>query len=184
LHDYYLIETVNLTREKIMKAKEILITREECHELFEYKDGTLYWKESRGSVKTGDEVGTVSGGGYLQVRINKIKVMVHRVIYFMLTGEQPATLDHVDGCRTNNRIENLQMVTQSQNLMKSKKYSSNTSGVTGVYLCSSTGRWQARISISKRLTHLGYYETFEEAVRVRKDAEKKYYGKYISIDSK
>lgn len=38
-----------------MKAE---ITQEKLHDLFDYKDGNLYWREDRGNIKAGDKAGS------------------------------------------------------------------------------------------------------------------------------
>lgn len=56
-----------------------------------------------------------------------------------------------------------------------KLRNTNTSGKTGVSFNKRTGRWEAYIDHNKRIA-LGHYDTVEEAIRVREDAELKYYG--------
>ena len=56
--------------------------------------------------------------------------------------------------------------------------SNNTSGVTGVTWCSADNKWCARITVNKRRINLGYFNTFEYAVRARKEAEEKYFGEW------
>lgn len=56
-----------------------------------------------------------------------------------------------------------------------KRRNTNTSGKTGVSLNKRTGRWEAYIDHNGR-KHLGHYDTVEEAIRAREEAELKYYG--------
>lgn len=55
----------------------------------------------------------------------------------------------------------------------------NTSGVTGVSFRKDRNRWRAYIKFQGRNIHLGNFLTFEDAVAVRKVAEKEYFGKYL-----
>jgi len=64
-----------------------------------------------------------------------------------------------------------------------KMRSDNTSGCTGVYFHKKSGRWMVQISINRKTIYLGLYGTFEEAVEIRKEAERKYYGNYTLVDS-
>lgn len=41
--------------------------------------------------------------------------LAHRVVWFLCKGYWPDTIDHINGVRTDNRIENLRDVTQEQN---------------------------------------------------------------------
>jgi hypothetical protein len=57
------------------------------------------------------------------------------------------------------------------NLSKSRR---NSSGVTGVFKHTQTGRWQAQIRIEKRSMHLGSFESFDDAVAARRKAEEQH----------
>jgi hypothetical protein len=52
----------------------------------------------------------------------------------------------------------------------------NPSGVRGVRFHKATSKWSAQIAVNKVLIWLGVHSTFDEAVKVRKDAELKYWG--------
>lgn len=57
-----------------------------------------------------------------------------------------------------------------------KRKRKNNSGRTGVRYVEKLGKWVSTISINKRLTHLGCFTSFEDAIRAREAAEVKYYG--------
>lgn len=46
-----------------------------------------------------------------------------------------------------------------------------------------TQKWQAAITVDQKQIYLGVYENFDEAVKVRKQAEEKYFGKYSLANS-
>lgn len=58
----------------------------------------------------------------------------------------------------------------------------NTSGHKGVFWESNQGKWRAVISFQKKRHHLGYFDDIEKAIEVRKDAELKYFGKYLKTE--
>ena len=60
-------------------------------------------------------------------------------------------------------------------LSQRKMHSNNTSGVTGVYFYKRNQNWKARISVDGVEIYLGTFSCFIEAVKARKDAEKKYW---------
>jgi len=158
-----------------------MITQQRLHELFEYReDGNLIWKIKIGKrIKVGDIAGAYDQG-YTRISINYTRYPLHRLIFLYHHGYLTVGLqiDHIDGNSENNRIENLREVTQRQNNMNSKLKVTNTSGVKGVYWSKAQRKWHSRIKVNGKNTHLGYYDTLEEAESVVKDARKKYHGEY------
>lgn len=55
----------------------------------------------------------------------------------------------------------------------------NTSGVTGVYYDKSRGKWVAEIMFRKQKYYLGRYDKKEDAIAVRKEAEKRIFGEFL-----
>ena len=62
--------------------------------------------------------------------------------------------------------------------MNQNKRSNNTSGYTGVLWDKAKNKWMARIKVNYKQIFLGYYDTLEKAIEVRKEAEIKYFGEY------
>lgn len=95
-----------------------------------------------------------------------------------MTGEWSDKLvDHKDGVKTNDKWGNLRLATKSQNSMNAKLRSDNTSGCKGVYKCKD-GRFKVGITAHSIGYSLGYFDTFEEAVKARREGEKKYHGEF------
>ena len=88
-----------------------------------------------------------------------------------MTGHWPDPIDHESGDGTDNRWCNLQSVTCQENGCNKRTPSNNTSGVTGVSLKKSTGRWQSSIKVNQVQFYLGSFIDFFEAVCARKSAE-------------
>jgi len=102
--------------------------------------------------------------------------MVHRVIYAIchqtdLVGQE---LDHINGIRSDNRIENLRLCDTLNNSRNRKRSKLNTSGQTGVVWRKKQGTWEARIVVKRRQIHLGVYKDFKDALAARKKAEKEH----------
>ena len=87
-------------------------------------------------------------------------------------------VDHINHKITDNRKENLRVVLHNENLMNTKLYSNNTTGVKGVYWDKNRKKWMVCITAYKHTYHLGRFDNFDDAVRVRKEAELKYHGEY------
>jgi len=108
---------------------------------------------------------------------NKI-IYIHRLI---MNCPDNMDVDHKFHDTLDNRKEFLRIVTTSQNGMNKVLMSNNTSGVTGVCWHSRDEKWVARIIVNGKVINLGQYDNFEDAVDVRKEAEKEYFGEYRYI---
>lgn len=133
--------------------------------VFDYKDGDIFWKSS------GLRAGTDKGNGYRMVCLNRRKLLVHRVIWEMHNGTIPdgMEVDHMDGNRSNNRIENLRIVSRSINNRNRAMQSNNTSGYTGVVWIRSRQKWGARVKVNGKQISLGCFDSIERAVKARDD---------------
>lgn len=97
---------------------------------------------------------------------------------FLLGKVEGLVVDHINHNTMDNRRKNLRMVTLSENAMNQRIKSNNTSGVKGVRWHKATQKWQVDITVNQKQIYLGVYENFDEAVKVRKQAEEKYFGEY------
>ena len=108
--------------------------------------------------------------GYISIRLFKKGYLAHRLAWAMHYGVWPTQMiDHISGDRADNRIVNLRQITQSENNRNRRKSTKNTSGYVGVY--KRGAKWLARISVDNKKLHLGIYDTVEQAVQARKQAE-------------
>lgn len=98
--------------------------------------------------------------------------MSHRLAWLYTYGHWPIDqIDHINGIRDDNRICNLREVNNQQNQMNAKKRFDNTSGKTGVCYFSRDNNWRSTIVFKGKSHHLGYFETKEEAILAREEAE-------------
>ena len=107
---------------------------------------------------------------------NNSNLLMHRLILNVLDDQE---IDHINHNTNDNRKENLRIVTRSQNQMNASLRSNNTSGVTGVYFDNTYGYWVSKIQQDV----LGHFANFDDAVKVRKEAEEKYFGEYSYDES-
>lgn len=91
-------------------------SKQELLEVFYYCEGDLVRKCGGRGVRAGEPAGTLTGDGYLQSRVNGVKFYNHVIVWIMHNGDVPEgkEVDHKDGDRANNRIENLRLADQSQ----------------------------------------------------------------------
>jgi hypothetical protein len=159
-------------------TKEI-ITQDYVKQLFEYRDGVLYWKVTFSGVRQGKKAGTLNNKYYL-VQINKKTYRKHRIIFLMHYGFFPDQVDHIDGNTLNNCIENLRAATTFGNNQNRKKSSNNTSGHKGVVWHKGKKKWQVQISVNNKYKCFGSFEDLELADLVAQEARDKYHGAFAN----
>ena len=121
--------------------------------------------------------------GHLQVGIWGKNYMTHRIIWMHHYGDAPdGHIDHINGIPDDNRIENLRLATQSENMCNARLRSNNTSGHKGVSWMPKHNKWQAYITKDKKTRPLGYFASFEEACAARKEAERRLHGEFARTE--
>jgi len=149
----------------------------EASELFSYDSETgiftkkTSYKGSRGSI--GDVAGTTHKKGYreLSATVNKVrkKLKAHRVAWFMVHGELPDQVDHINQDRGDNRMVNLRACTNGQNKINTGIAKNNTSGHKCIGYYDEKGRnnkWMVKITKDKKVFRR-WYSTLEEAIVAR-----------------
>jgi hypothetical protein len=154
------------------------LTQEYLNELFEYQDGVLIRKTTKGNVKIGSVAGCKNILGYIHVVIDKKCYKAHRLIYLMHYGCLPRFLDHIDGVRDNNKIENLRPASRKQNNWNSKLRKDSSTKHKGVCWRKSHNKYYARIKVNKKSIHLGYHADINDAIRSVNEARKKLHGEF------
>lgn len=103
-------------------------------------------------------------------------MFAHRAAWAIHHGKMPQMwLDHVNGDREDNRLDNLREVDASQNAQNSGRRKDNKTGCTGIYWRQSISKWQASIRVDGRIKGLGCFAHFDDAVTARRNAES-FYG--------
>ena len=156
-----------------------MITQERLKELFDYQDGTF--------IRRSTGVQIVANFGvkrYLRVFVDGKPRSLHRMIYLWHHGHLPKTLDHIDGDRANNKIENLREATQQQNCLNRKHHSNSKSPYKNVYLQSPTKNsewkrnWVVRITVNGKSKYIGSFKDLELADLVATEARDKFHGQF------
>jgi hypothetical protein len=92
--------------------------------------------------------------------------MAHRAAWCLYHGEWPAgVIDHINGDKTDNRIENLRCVTPSINSRNMKKFKHNTSGIAGVCWHKASNKWRAIVTVGGRQKSLGVFSDKDDAAK-------------------
>lgn len=162
---------------QVPKQNSNTLTKEVLHEIFEYRDGDLYWKIKVANKKVGDKAGTLDKF-YKRVSIKDRYYSIHRVIFIMFYGYAPNIIDHIDGNGFNNRIENLREATPSQNQWNRKLGKNNSSGVKGVSYDSKRKKYCASSYLDKKSKNIGRFNTLDEAKNALKEFRLKHHGEF------
>ena len=160
---------------------------ETFRELLRYNsiDGELYWKATNSPRAT---AGSLAGclckrTGYRLVRVNGKLLRAHRIVWAIVKGDVPDEIDHINGDRADNRIENLRRASRSENNQNRGTASNNTSGFIGVSFEKTRGKWSAKIQAFGRAFHLGRFNSAEDAAAAYEAAKSnihKFHGDVVT----
>jgi hypothetical protein len=109
--------------------------------------------------------------GYLQVGLskdNKKKSFKVHILVWDAFGDSPRNgrilqVDHINNDKTDNRIENLQLLSSRENCSKRSLQKQKTSKYTGVSWDNSLNKWKAQITMNKKNKYIGIFTTEKEA---------------------
>jgi len=153
------------------------ITKSYLKYLFDYREGRLYWKESRQGVKPGVEAGSLRPDDYRHILINGELYFTHRLIFLMHKGYLPEFIDHRKG--KSNNIENLRECTASENSINRKIPKNNTSGIKNV--CPTyNGKYRTYIKCKGVKALQDIFLTEEDAIKAVKEYREKYHGEFAN----
>lgn len=147
-----------------------MLTQSQIIDLFEYRDGRLYWRKNK------KRAGYITPQGYLRIGHNYESTFAHRLIFILHHGYSPEFVDHIDGDKLNNRIENLRAVTRSQNQCNARLRKDSFTGLKNV--TRHRNKWQVRIRFNNKLTHIGTFDDLELAEFVASEYRDKYHGEF------
>ena len=151
---------------------------EKARELLSYcpQTGVMRWD----SLRKGKALTSKNADGYLRVGITiegKImRMLVHRIAWFILHNEIPEFIDHPNRVRDDNREVNLRKCTKSQNAMNRKRNIKTVSGVRGITLAN--GKWLVRIQVDGKRVNLARLDSLDEAILVRDQAERQMFKEF------
>lgn len=128
------------------------------------------YKDPRGRFWGGYKIGAKNVSGYIFITINKKQYLGHRLAWFYMTGEWPESqIDHINGVRTDNKIENLRKCSPMQNRHNVGITKTNKSGFKGVSWNKDIRKWTASVSINNKTKVLGYFYDKGIASKVYQD---------------
>jgi hypothetical protein len=137
--------------------------------------------------KTGRILRQYDSRGYRVIKpmdrdLNKgVTKTVHRLmaLAFIPNPENLPCVDHINGKREDNRVENLRWTPHTGNAQNRGLMSNNTSGHPGVYFHKPSKKWMAYFREGGRMYYLGLYKDFEDAANIRDMIAADSFGNYF-----
>lgn len=146
-----------VTAAEALEARKVkdLPTPEQISAHLEYRNGALFWRKPprfRGKKLNGP-AGFLSKG-YTKIRLCGVTYFAHRLIWVLHNESIPdgMIVDHINQDKSDNRIENLRLLTVRENALNKPKLVTNKSGFTGVHW--SRGRQKWRGMVAGRTVHM------------------------------
>ena len=138
-----------------MKPNKITLEQSLLKEIFEYKDGDLIRKDK--------VAGCLHKTGYRQIKVNNVIYPAHRLVWVYHNGfiDENMQIDHINGIKNDNRIENLRLVTAQQNCFNRSRL--NAKGYTWN---KDVKKWQSSIFVDGKMKYLGLYANEQDARNV------------------
>lgn len=149
-------------------------------ELFYYDGENLRWlAPTSNRVKIGAIVGTFSAG-YLSTYVNNKSYQAHRLIWELHNEPIPVgfIVEHKDGNGLNNKLDNLRLCTQAENVLNTKVSKNSKTKVKGVIYDAKRNKYRAQISLNKKLHFLGRFSRIEDAEEAYRKASILLHGEF------
>lgn len=120
--------------------------------------------------------------GYIRFCVNRKTYYAHRLAWLYVYGYWPKNeIDHINGIKLDNRIENLREATRPENASNQKKQKNNASGFKGVSWRKDIQKWQVKIRKNYKQLHLGYFDSLEEAYKIYCNAAEELHGEFANV---
>ena len=140
------------------------------------EEGVLVWLKTKARAKQGTPAGRIGKQGYRELQVDGVRKKVHHVVWFLHHGEWPEMLDHINGIRHDNRIENLRKCTYHQNSTNRKK--KNRELPRNVYKTVPEGKYRVSLQFKGKHMSFGVFSDLEMADIVARQARELYYGAF------
>ena len=140
-----------------------------------YRDGVVerFWRKKGWTIV---ENTANHNDGYNSIGINKKMIRRHRIIAYCFLGLDDIVgnhkgidlIDHIDGDKLNNCVDNLRITNQSVNCQ-------NRKNVKGYTFIKKANKYQAYIMVNGKNQYLKCYDNKEDAKNARLKGEEKYH---------
>ena len=144
------------------------------HLSFNFETGEILWvkyPKNYNKVNKPRIAGRLHYSGYRIVCLMNKQYMAHRLIWAVYYNKWPnGSIDHIDGNKSNNSINNLRIATRSQNAYNCGPKKISSSGYKNVQWDKDANKWRVRVTAYGKRYHVGRFNTLDDA----KDAANKF----------
>lgn len=158
-----------------------MITTAKVKELFDYQDGNLIWKKSNRNGWIGKTAGNLQENGYVVIKLNNKFYKAHRLVWLWHGKELPASLDHINRNRADNRIENLRASEAYENSSNRTMAVNNVSGCRNVTWHKRLQKWVVVVSSQGKRFSFGCYKDLELADLVATMARQTLHKEFANV---
>lgn len=167
-------------------ASEHLITQNDLKEFLHYDPvtGAFTWaKTVNSSAKKGNTAGSVGEKGFIHIcmkanGVKRVNYKAHRLAWLYVYGYMPPMIDHKNGIRSDNRLNNLRECNVTENQRNQKKRIGGSSRFKGVRWDKRRKVWVAAITVDYRTEYLGRFNNEEQAARAYDTAARERFGEF------
>ena len=143
--------------------------------LYDQETGQFKWLHPpNGKCKNKSVAGCVKSDGYVSIGIDGKYYKAHRLAWLYVHGYFPRQIDHRDRNKQNNKLSNLRAADPMINGANRGLFVSNKSGHKGVFWYAKLKKWQANLTVNNVVYYLGRFNSIEEAIAARTEAEKRH----------
>ena len=172
------------TNSKVKGRKPL--TQDLLREYLRYcESGHLVWNKrpwSKSTAKVGDKVGSLETNGYIRCQIFKNRKLEHQLVFLFFNGYIPKYIDHINGIRDDNRIENLREADKQSNAFNRKSHKNSTSKYKGVSWCKRDKNWQVSYCIGGKRIYIGKFNCEIEAAKAYDNTVREYHKEFQKVN--
>ena len=135
---------------------------------YDKQTGVITWKKTQNNRALANSVAGRLSDGYIRIGFKYKEYHASHLAWFITTGEilpEGTMIDHLDGYRSNNKIQNLRVSCLFKN--NNNRQEHRNGKIPGI-VQNKSGTWSARVQFQKKTTYLGTYATPDEAILKRK----------------
>lgn len=158
------------------------ITQGRLKELVDYdtETGDFLSKTSRGNLVKGSICGYTSPKGYRYIILDRRSYLAHRLVWLFHFGSFPVgSLDHINQDKSDNRLENLRLCSNQENMRNRRADRGSSSLYKGVTFVKARNHWQANVDG----IYLGVFKCEHEAALVYNIHAEKRHGSFSNLNN-